>query len=199
MAHHFGMRRTIGGKPREIALPSEAARVAIAADNDANGRGQTAATRAAKRWRAEGREVCVRMPETVGHDYNDLLNDDYAGTAQMSDLPKIDGEVCQDDFDTAGEALSSSDKLSDNATPAAEAKRADRRQSEGEKQSAILIRLAQSAELFSAPDGTAYADVLSTATAKLGRSAGTGSSSGFAISTTQKQGGPRTARLGNLR
>ena len=54
------------------ALPL-GADIVIAADNDVSGRGLAAAETAALRWMAEGRKVEIRMPETVGFDFNDVL------------------------------------------------------------------------------------------------------------------------------
>jgi putative DNA primase/helicase len=53
-----------------------AALVIIAADNDANGRGERAARTAAQRWLAEGRRVRIAMPPIVGTDWADVLADD---------------------------------------------------------------------------------------------------------------------------
>jgi hypothetical protein len=57
-----------------------AATVIIAADNDANGRGESAARVAAQRWLSEGRRVRIAMPLVLGFDWNDiLLNKDREG------------------------------------------------------------------------------------------------------------------------
>jgi len=45
----------------------------IAADNDANGRGQEAAKQCAARWAKAGREVFIRMPNKIGCDFNDMV------------------------------------------------------------------------------------------------------------------------------
>ena len=58
---------------QKLALPSDATHVLIAADNDTNGRGQSAAHDAATRWVAEGRHVRVATPPQSGTDFNDLL------------------------------------------------------------------------------------------------------------------------------
>jgi len=59
-----------GNMAKGLALPPEARRLVIAADADAPGR--RAARDAWTRWRAEGREVQVALPEGPG-DFNDLL------------------------------------------------------------------------------------------------------------------------------
>ena len=56
----------------KLQLPSEATHVVIAADNDANGRGQCAAQQAAAQWLAEGRRVRIALPPP-GSDFNDIL------------------------------------------------------------------------------------------------------------------------------
>ena len=53
------------------ALP-QVKQVIIGADNDANGSGVRAATQAAQRWTAEGREVRIEKP-CEAKDYNDVL------------------------------------------------------------------------------------------------------------------------------
>jgi phage/plasmid primase-like uncharacterized protein len=57
-----------------------AAEVTIAADNDASGRGQAAAEKAARRWIAEGRTVRIALPP-AGQDFNDVLRADPHGMA----------------------------------------------------------------------------------------------------------------------
>jgi putative DNA primase/helicase len=54
-------------------LPTEIRRVLLIADNDANNCSQNNAIEGAERRRAEGREVCIWMPPTVGDDANDFL------------------------------------------------------------------------------------------------------------------------------
>ena len=49
----------------------EVEKVVIAADHDAPG--LEAAHAGARRWRAEGRRVEVRVPDRVGDDFNDVL------------------------------------------------------------------------------------------------------------------------------
>jgi hypothetical protein len=61
----FGIRRLI--------LPSQVRRVCIFADHDEGGKSLNAAREAWRRWRAEGREVRVILPERVGEDANDIL------------------------------------------------------------------------------------------------------------------------------
>ncbi len=46
-----------------LLLPADVNLVVIAADNDVNLRGQRAANRARSRWKAEGRQVRVRLPK----------------------------------------------------------------------------------------------------------------------------------------
>lgn len=58
-----------------LLLPPEVQAVVIAADNDANGIGKEAAGAASTRWRAEGRRVRIATPDTVGQDFNDVLQD----------------------------------------------------------------------------------------------------------------------------
>ena len=57
---------------RRLILPPTAQRVRITADHDPGGQGIAAAREAARRWRAEGREVAASMAPTVGEDSNDL-------------------------------------------------------------------------------------------------------------------------------
>ncbi len=64
------------GNLAQIALPPDAARVVILADNDGEGAGLRAAERAASRHHAEGRQVWIAMPDRVGDDFNDLLRRD---------------------------------------------------------------------------------------------------------------------------
>jgi hypothetical protein len=59
-----------------LVLPPEARSVVIAADPD--GPGRRAARDAWIRWRAEGREVRVALPDGSG-DFNDLLRDRQGG------------------------------------------------------------------------------------------------------------------------
>jgi phage/plasmid primase-like uncharacterized protein len=59
-----------GNLAKGLALPSEVNSVVIAADPDDAGR--DAAREAWGRWRAEGREVRIAMPDGTG-DFNDLL------------------------------------------------------------------------------------------------------------------------------
>jgi putative DNA primase/helicase len=60
-----------GNLGKGLVLPPEAGCVVIAADPDWHGR---EATRAAwQRWKAEGREVRIAMPDRDGCDFNDLL------------------------------------------------------------------------------------------------------------------------------
>ena len=59
-----------GNMAKGLVLPAEARDVVIAADPDAAGR--KAARDAWMRWRGEGREVRVALPDGTG-DFNDLL------------------------------------------------------------------------------------------------------------------------------
>lgn len=60
----------------EIILPPLplASSVLIAADNDESGTGMKAAKKAAERLMAEGRNVEIAMPQTVGTDWNDYYS-----------------------------------------------------------------------------------------------------------------------------
>jgi hypothetical protein len=60
------------GGIRRLALPPQARRVRIFADNDELRQGVAAAAEAARRWRAEGRSVAVSMAVEVGEDANDI-------------------------------------------------------------------------------------------------------------------------------
>jgi putative DNA primase/helicase len=57
----------------KVVLPTEAHIVLICADHDANGVGERAARRAAKRFVSEGREVRLALPPEAGTDFADLL------------------------------------------------------------------------------------------------------------------------------
>jgi putative DNA primase/helicase len=63
----------IGIEQLILPPPPLAATVIIAADNDANGRGESAARVAAQRWLAEGRRVRIAVPPVPGFDWNDVL------------------------------------------------------------------------------------------------------------------------------
>lgn len=56
-----------------LRAPPRFRRIVIAADNDASGAGLCAAQALAKRLRATGRRVDIRMPPTIGADWNDVL------------------------------------------------------------------------------------------------------------------------------
>ena len=56
-----------------LILPPEATHVVITGDNDANGVGQDAAHRAAKRFLSEGRSVKIALPPVSDSDFNSLL------------------------------------------------------------------------------------------------------------------------------
>jgi len=60
-----------GARLHRIALPDIVRRVILYADNDPPG--LVTADRAMRRFRAEGREVDVRTPESTGADWNDVL------------------------------------------------------------------------------------------------------------------------------
>lgn len=60
-----------GNLGTSMALPAGVRRVTIAADPDLPG--QRAAAKAARRWRAEGRNVRIATPDTPGQDFADLL------------------------------------------------------------------------------------------------------------------------------
>jgi putative DNA primase/helicase len=57
---------------RRLILPPTAQRLRITADHDPGGQGIAAAREAARRWRAEGREVAASIAPKVGEDSNDL-------------------------------------------------------------------------------------------------------------------------------
>lgn len=57
----------------QVDLPPGARRVLILADNDTSGAGVRAAEAAARRLRAQGRDVAVVLPPEEGEDFNDLL------------------------------------------------------------------------------------------------------------------------------
>jgi phage/plasmid primase-like uncharacterized protein len=57
----------------QVELPPSARQILILADNDASGAGQRAADAAARRLRAQGREVAIALPPEEGQDFNDLL------------------------------------------------------------------------------------------------------------------------------
>ena len=54
-------------------IPPEIRRVTIFADNDKSGTGQKAAAKAALRFRSEGRETGILVPDEPGKDFNDIL------------------------------------------------------------------------------------------------------------------------------
>jgi phage/plasmid primase-like uncharacterized protein len=56
-----------------LELPLSVRAVVVAADNDVSGAGQRNALVAHDRWRAEGRQVCIKTPPVAGTDFNDLL------------------------------------------------------------------------------------------------------------------------------
>ncbi|MEQ9145220.1 MAG: toprim domain-containing protein [Parvibaculaceae bacterium] len=57
----------------QAELPPAARRIVILADNDASGAGMRAADAAARRLRAQGRDVTIALPPEEGQDFNDLL------------------------------------------------------------------------------------------------------------------------------
>ena len=57
----------------QVDLPPGVLRVLILADNDTSGAGLRAAEAAARRLRAQGRDVAVVLPPEEGEDFNDLL------------------------------------------------------------------------------------------------------------------------------
>lgn len=54
-------------------LPKEIRRVVVFADNDRNMTGQRVAAKAALRFRSEGRETKILVPDKPGQDFNDIL------------------------------------------------------------------------------------------------------------------------------
>ncbi len=68
----------------QVELPPAATRIVILADNDASGAGLRAADAAARRLRAQGRDVAIAVPPEEGHDFNDLLlSDSPAAVARV--------------------------------------------------------------------------------------------------------------------
>ena len=57
----------------QVELPPAAQRVLILADHDASGAGLRAAEAAARRLRAQGRDVAIAIPPEEGEDFNDML------------------------------------------------------------------------------------------------------------------------------
>lgn len=57
----------------QIDLPPAARRILILADNDVSGAGMRAADAAARRLRAQGRDVAIVLPPLEGEDFNDFL------------------------------------------------------------------------------------------------------------------------------
>jgi len=62
----------------QAELPPAARRIVVLADNDASGAGLRAADAAARRLRAQGRDVAIAVPPEEGQDFNDLLLSDGA-------------------------------------------------------------------------------------------------------------------------
>ncbi len=62
-----------GNLAHSLVLPRMVRTVVVAADHDASGTGQRAASHAARRWRLEGRVVRIATPDAVGQDFNDVL------------------------------------------------------------------------------------------------------------------------------
>jgi putative DNA primase/helicase len=67
-----------------LVLPPEAQLIVICADNDAHGRGERAAQKAAARWIAEGRRVRIAMPTEINADFNDILS--RGAAAEIKDI-----------------------------------------------------------------------------------------------------------------
>lgn len=63
------------GNLSAIVLPDETREIIIAADNDSSGTGERAASKAADRFTAEGHRVRIIMPDQVGIDFNDILQE----------------------------------------------------------------------------------------------------------------------------
>jgi putative DNA primase/helicase len=57
-------------------------RLTILVDNDESGTGQRAAATCRDRWTGAGKRVRLAMPETAGHDFNDLLLAELEGGPQ---------------------------------------------------------------------------------------------------------------------
>ncbi len=75
----------------QVDLPPGVRRVLILADNDTSGAGLRAAEAAARRLRAQGRDVAVVLPPEEGEDFNDLLlrEGSEAVAALMADAEAI--------------------------------------------------------------------------------------------------------------
>jgi len=57
----------------KLILPPDATHVVIAGDNDANGTGQEAAHKAAKRFLREGRSAKIALPPIPDTDFNTMI------------------------------------------------------------------------------------------------------------------------------
>ena len=68
-----GWAAVYAGGLKTMELPPDVRRILIAADNDVSGVGQRNALAAYDRWRADGRQVCIKTPPAIGTDFNDLL------------------------------------------------------------------------------------------------------------------------------
>jgi putative DNA primase/helicase len=84
------------GGLREVELPRRVRRVQIWGDHDAAG--QDAAAEAAKRLRAEGREVRILLPPKAGMDWLDVLNEHgpEALQAALRDAKAVSAEKISD-------------------------------------------------------------------------------------------------------
>ena len=61
------------GNVEDFPVISGIESLTILVDNDASGRGQTAALECSARWTGAGREVLRAVPDHTGHDFNDVL------------------------------------------------------------------------------------------------------------------------------
>ena len=61
------------GNVEDFPVISGIESLTILVDNDASGRGQTAALECSARWTGAGREVLRAVPDHTGHDFNNVL------------------------------------------------------------------------------------------------------------------------------
>jgi putative DNA primase/helicase len=80
-----GIAALSAGGLRGLQLPSYVRRVVIAADNDANETGQSAATALRYRLWSEGKLVSLIVPPKVDTDWNDVL----VGGQELSNVVRL--------------------------------------------------------------------------------------------------------------
>jgi putative DNA primase/helicase len=66
----------------KFPILADVQRLTILVDNDESGTGQRAAATCRDRWSGAGKRVRLAMPETPGHDFNDLLLAELKGAPQ---------------------------------------------------------------------------------------------------------------------